>query len=170
MTEESLRARRERVVLAHIDAESRHDFEAALSTFSRPRYEVVPNADVFEGPDAVRAFYDETARAFPDFRFEEMTLYHSDEAVIVEVDFVGTHRGPWRGLPPTGRTIRYRMCNVFVFEGDRLLCERLHFDLLTILQQLGIARDPTSLAGQVETFVTHPLTVGLAFLRQLVGR
>jgi hypothetical protein len=90
--------------------------------------------------------------------------------VFVEVDFVGTHLGPWRGLPPTGRTIRYRMCNVFEFDGESLVCERLFFDLNTILQQLGIARDPTSTSGQVMTFINHPITVTRAFIRQLFSR
>ena len=31
---------------------------------------------------------------------------------------------------------------MFVFEGDRLVCERVYFDSSTILRQLGIAHDP----------------------------
>ena len=62
------------------------------------------------------------------------------------------------------------MRNIFVFEEDRLVCERLHFDLMTILRQVGIARDPTTLSGRVATFVNHPLVVGRAFVRGLRRR
>jgi len=60
--------------------------------------------------------------------------------------------------------VSYRMCNVFVFEGERLVAERLYFDMIGILRQLGIASDPTSLRGRLEIFVNHPLVVASAFL------
>src|SRR6187399_616600 len=54
---------RDRVVRAHIDAEERGDWGAALETFRHPRYEVVPTNEVHDGADAVHDFYQESARA-----------------------------------------------------------------------------------------------------------
>jgi predicted ester cyclase len=164
------RARREEIVLAHMDAEDRHAIDETVATFARPRYEVIPTGEVFDGAAALTAFHVETDRAFPDFHFGEPTIYHGDDVVIVEVDFIGTHLGPWRGLPATGRPVRYRMCNIFEFEGTDLVCERLHFDRLAILIQLGIARNPTTLSGRLTTFFNHPLRVGGAALSSLFGR
>ena len=65
-------------------------------------------------------------------------LHHADEAVIVEFDLLGTHRGDFLGTPPTGRSFTCRMAAVFVFAGDRIVCERVYFDAATILRQLGI--------------------------------
>lgn len=165
----SLRAKRQAVVREHIDSERDHDFDRTLATFTRPRYEVMPTGDVFDSDADVLTFLKESHVAFPDFGFENEVLHHADDAVIVEIMFVGTHQGMWRGLPATGRRVRYKMCNVFVFEGESLVCERLHFDLLTVLQQLGIARDPTTLAGRLNTFASHPLVVARAFLQSLRG-
>jgi steroid delta-isomerase-like uncharacterized protein len=165
----SLRDRRTDVVREHMTTEEAKDFAATVRTFSRPRYEVVPTGESHDGATDVAAFLGESGAAFPDFRFERTTLHHADDVVVVETTFVGTHAGPWRGLPPTGRAVAYRMCNVFVFEGDGLVCERLYFDVGTALRQLGIARDPTTLSGRLATFVNHPVTVGRAFLRQLRG-
>jgi len=162
------RDERERIVREHMASEDRKDFEATLRTFSRPRYEVIATGEVHEGTDAVLAFLRESGVAFPDFHFETRTRHHADDAVIAEVIFHGTHEGAWRGLPATGRRIRYAMCNVFVFEEDRLVCERLYFDLSSVLRQIGIARDPTTLSGRVATFVNHPLVVGGALLRALI--
>lgn len=159
-----LRAARERVVREHMDSEERGDFDATVATFGRPRYEVTPTGEAFDGAATVRAFLAETGAAFPGFRFELHAMHHADDAVIVEATFHGTHRGAWRGLPATGRAVAYRMANVFVFEGDRLVCERLHFDRLAILQQLGIARDPTTMSGRIGVFFNHPLTTLRAFL------
>jgi len=49
-----------------------------------------------------------------------------------------------------------KMGNVFVFEGEGLVCERLYFDLATILRQVGIARDPTRPLGRAMTFANSP--------------
>jgi hypothetical protein len=45
-----------------------------------------------------------------------------------------------------------------------------HFDQLTIMRQLGLAHESTSLAGRVTTLVSHPLTVGRALARRAARR
>lgn len=134
----SLRARREAVVREHMESENRHDFERTLQTFSHPRCELIPTGDVYDGAEAVRGYYAETRTAFPDQRNEVCALYHSDEAVIVEFELLGTHRGALRGIPPTGREFRCPMVAMFFFTGDRIVCERVYYDLATILRQLGL--------------------------------
>jgi steroid delta-isomerase-like uncharacterized protein len=138
-----------------------------VHTFHHPRYEVVPTGDVYDGPQAVEAFLAEGMLAFPDFSFEIHHIHHAKEAVIVETTFTGTHLGYWRGIPPTGKSVSYRMCNVFVFDGTELVCERINFDLLTILTQLGVTWDINSVMGRVVLFLAKPHTFILAWLRQL---
>src|SRR4051795_201066 len=136
-----LRARREAIVRELLASENAHDYDVTLATFEHPRYELVATGDVYDGEEAVRAYFAETRRAFPDQRNELIALHHSDDHVIVEVDVLGTHLGPLRALPPTGRAFRCRTCAHFVFDGDRLLCERAYFDQLTVMRQLGLAHD-----------------------------
>jgi steroid delta-isomerase-like uncharacterized protein len=170
MVSVELRERREAVVRAHMESENAHDYDATIATFSRPRYELVATGDVFDGEDAVRAYFAETRAAFPDQRNELVAIHHADDAVVVEFDLLGTHLGPLRALPPTGRAFRCRMSSHFLFEGERLVCERVYFDRLTIMEQLGLAHDSTSVAGRVSTLVSHPLTVGRAVARRLSAR
>jgi hypothetical protein len=54
------------------------------------------------------------------------------------------------------------MCAHFIFEADRLVCERFYFDQLTIMRQLGLAHESSSLAGRATTLLSHPLTIGRA--------
>ncbi len=77
--------------------------------------------------------YADTRRAFPDQRHEIIQLRHADDSVVAEFWLLGTHRGPLKGLPPTGNSFRRRMNAFFIFEGDRLACERVYFDTLTML-------------------------------------
>ena len=166
----SLRAAREAVVREHIDSENRHDFEATVRTFSRPRYEVTPTAEVHDGADAVLAFLVESHHGFPNFALTIEKMHVAEDAIIVETRFVGTHTGTWKGLPPTGRKVDYMMCNVFEFDGPDLVCERLSFDSLTILQQLGVARDPTSWAGSLEIALLHPMRLARAWFNSVLHR
>ena len=166
----AMREKREKLVTRHMESENRHEFDVTLATFDHPRYELIGTGDVYDGPEEVARYFEETRTAFPDQRNELIALHHAEDAVIVEANLYGTHDGPFRGLPPTGRRFEMRFCAVFLFDEDRLVCERVYFDSNTVLRQLGIARDPLSLRGRVATVVNHPMTVGRAVLRRITGR
>jgi steroid delta-isomerase-like uncharacterized protein len=166
----AMRRKREAIVREHMDSENRHEFDVTLDTFDHPRYELIGTGEVHDGPEEVAQYFKDTRRAFPDQRNELLALHHSDDAVLVEALIRGTHEGPLRSLPPTGREVELRILAMFLFEEDRLICERVYFDQLTILSQLGIARDPTSLTGRVETLIGHPLTIGRGLVRRVIGR
>jgi steroid delta-isomerase-like uncharacterized protein len=168
---DDVRRKREELVREHMDSENRHEYDATMETFHHPRYELIGTGDVFDGSDEVARYFEETRTAFPDQTNELIHLYHADDAVIVEADLRGTHEGPFRGLPATGRKFEMRFLAIFVFEGDTdLICERVYFDTNTVLRQLGIAHDPMSVTGRVATVVNHPVTVGRALLRRLTAR
>ena len=158
---------REKIVREHMDAEINKSAGQTVDTFSHPRYEVVPTGEVHDGAQAVEAFLAEGMIAFPDFTFEIHELHHAKDAVIVETTFKGTQLRTWRGIPATGKFVSYRMCNVFVFDGVELICERLNFDTLTILTQLGITRDINYPAGRLTLFLANPLPFISAWLRQI---
>jgi steroid delta-isomerase-like uncharacterized protein len=137
----SLRETRERIVREHMESENRHEFDATMATFHHPRYEIVPTGEVYDGPDEVARYFLESRTAFPDQRNELIALHHADDAVIAEFTLLGTHDGSLRGIPPTGRSFTCRCAAFFLFEGDRLVCERVYFDAGTILRQLGLVPD-----------------------------
>ena len=153
-----------------MESENRHEFDVTMGTFHHPRYELIATGDVHDGPAEVAQYFAETRTAFPDQRNELIALHHADDAVIAEFDLKGTHLGSLRGLPATGRAFTCRMTAFFLFEEDRLVCERVYFDSATILRQLGIAHDPLTLTGRVATVVGHPLTIGRALARRLTSR
>jgi steroid delta-isomerase-like uncharacterized protein len=166
----AMRKKREAIVREHMESENRHEFDTTLETFEHPRYELIATGDVYDGPEEVSGYFEESRTAFPDQRNEVRALHHTDDGVMVEAVIRGTHNGPLRSLPPTGREYKLPILAFFVFEEDKLVCERVYFDQLTVLRQLGIARDPTTLAGRVETLVGHPLTIGRALVRRVTGR
>ncbi len=126
------------IIRLHMESENTHDFDVTLATFDHPRYEIVPTGEIFDGPEEVASYYATTRNAFPDQRNENADLRVADDAIIAEFDLLGTHRGELRGIPPTGRSFRCRMCAIFEFAPgtDRIICERVYFDTATIAQQL----------------------------------
>lgn len=166
----ALRARRESTVLEHMEAENAHEFERCIAAFSHARYEIIPTGEVWDGIAGVNELMIQNVRGFPDFKFLPTSMHHADEAVFVEGHFTATQTGNWRGLPPTGRKVDFPMMIVFLFEEDRMVCERTYFDLATLMRQLGVARDPNSLGGRLGTMINHPIVVGRAFVRQVLNR
>jgi steroid delta-isomerase-like uncharacterized protein len=138
--EDALRERREAVVREHMESENRHEFDVTMRTFAHPRYELIATGEVFDGEEEVKRYYATSRATFPDQRNEVHAFHHAADAVIVEFDLLGTHRGPLRGIPPTGKEFRCRMVAIFLFErgGDGIVCERVYFDSATILGQLGL--------------------------------
>ena len=165
-----LRQARQAVLDAHSAAETAHDLDAVIATFHHPRYEIVPTGEVFDGEEAVRHYHGANFAGVPDFRVEPIAAYHGEDGVAEEAWVSGTHLGTYNGLPPTGRFLRIRVCGIFVFEEDRLVCERVYYDLLTVLRALGVARDPDSLAGRLTTVMNHPVHLGRTFGRALLRR
>ena len=150
MISDEVRARREQVVLDHFRDEVAQDWDATLSPFPHPRYEIVPTETVHDGDAAVRGYYDSTRTAFPDQRHEMIALRHSDDAVIAEFFLLGTHLGPLGPVPATGSEFKVRMTAYFVFDGsEQLVCERIYFDQLTMLRQLLAGLNLKSVGGVV---------------------
>jgi steroid delta-isomerase-like uncharacterized protein len=167
---EGLRRKREQLVRDHVEAENAGDFEAALATFDHPRYEYVATDEIHDGAEAVMAHWEEQQRAFPDQLVEILKLHGSDDAVLMEAVARGTHSGPFRGLPPTGRRYELPFLAIFVFEGEKLVGERVYFNSGTMLQALGVAQDPLSVRGRLGTLVSHPLTIARGAVRGATGR
>ena len=135
-TQSDLKQAREAIVRRHVEAEDRHDVEAVVGTFHSPRYEVAP-LGVSDGAAEVRALLNTMLTGFPDWHLEPGPLRHGDDFVFVEVRMTGAHNGPWAGWEPTGRKMDVQVACVFEFQADRLVCEKVYFDLATIMRQLG---------------------------------
>ena len=128
---------REKLVLDHFHDEVEQDWDATLSTFPHPHYELIAQMLVHDGDEEVRDYYHDTRVAFPDQDHEIIAFRHSYDTVIVEFWLLGTHKGPLGNIPATGSKHRTRMTAYFIFdENENLVIERIYFDQLTILKQL----------------------------------
>lgn len=81
--------------------------------------------------------------AFPDARLERRQLFGRGEWLCAEYTVTGTHRGPMAlpgdaVLEATGRPLHLEYCTVYRITAGLIREERNYFDLLSLLQQLGV--------------------------------
>jgi predicted ester cyclase len=94
------------------------------------------------GPAALQEAAQEFRRGIPEF-------HDAPELVLVEGDRVaylgqiaGRQHGELFGFPPTGRMMRVWGVNFFRMEDDKIIERWGQFDVLTMMQQLGLAPGP----------------------------
>ena len=57
---------------------------------------------------------------FPDLRFAVEDLVEQEDRVAVRARLQGTHLGPWRDLPASGRRMDIDVAMFFRWEGDQI--------------------------------------------------
>lgn len=132
-----LRERREATLRELLEAQNSHDAEASLACFSHPRYELVGNQRVYDGPTEVARYYASTFATFPDLTFELIAAHHADAAVFVEMWMSGSHLGSRHDFEATGKHFRCRVAAVFQFHEAGLRGARIYYDTGTIARQLA---------------------------------
>ena len=156
------------VVDEHVRCENRHDLDGVMATFGmNARYDDEPWGDRRTGRDGVRSYYTDLMRALPDLAIEVKNRHVASESLVLEVIIRGTHLGPWRGLPATGRRLEFPLCGVYAFDADdRLAGERIYYDRGAVLGQLGLFHEPSRGLGRIVTAFSHPMTIMRAYLRR----
>jgi steroid delta-isomerase-like uncharacterized protein len=104
-------------------------------------YEEVASQRRVQGVDEAIAIWKGWATAFPDARATIHRALLSNESVVLELTWEGTHQGPLQtpqgAVPPTGRRIDVQACVVMDMRGDKAVLQRHYFDMATLLHQLS---------------------------------
>ncbi|NUR05113.1 MAG: ester cyclase [Streptomyces sp.] len=92
------------------------------------------------GPEGYKAMFHELRTAFPDLHVEVEHLLATEDELAFAYTISGTHLGPLRGRPATGRKVSYRGMQISRFDSDGKLVERWgSSDELGMMRQLGLA-------------------------------
>jgi steroid delta-isomerase-like uncharacterized protein len=163
-------AARLRIVEEHIRRENDHDLAGIMATFAdEARYDDAPWEEQCLGRDAVAQYYRDLLTALPDLHVDVRNRVVTEDAVVLEVMISGTQAGTWRGLPATGRPVRFPLCAIYRFAANgQLAGEKIYYDRAGVLRQVGLYHEPVGLFGRLATALTHPLTLARAYGRKLV--
>ncbi len=132
------------LVKAFFDAINQHDADRAAS-FVDPSAEWVTAlspSGAARGQDALKQSMLNYWTAFPDNRVEMTNMIATEDWVTVEYIGRGTHNGPFNTpfgqVPPTGRKMETRFCDVYQIKNGKIAKCDNYFDTAAILQQLGV--------------------------------
>lgn len=91
------------------------------------------------GPEGQRQVMQRLWTAFPDARFEIESIAADGDTVICVGTMTGTHEGELSEIPPTGKKVSWRQCNLFrVDDQGRFVEHDAIRDDLGLLRQLGV--------------------------------
>jgi steroid delta-isomerase-like uncharacterized protein len=93
------------------------------------------------GTDGMKAMYEEYYAAFPDLRQDVVELVAEGDAVAVFLLTRGTHRGEFRGVPPTGNVVEVEDAGLIRIEDGRIVDLWPLSDMLGLFEQLGVRLD-----------------------------
>jgi steroid delta-isomerase-like uncharacterized protein len=90
------------------------------------------------GTQALKHVWVVLLRAFPDLHVAVEDVIAAGDKIVARNTVTGTHRGEYRGLPPTGRPITYNEIFIFRFAGGRIAEIWGVVDVLAQMKQLGM--------------------------------
>ena len=126
-----------------------HRHYAAAADFFTPdsvRHE--RSGPVRGGAEGIARNAEAWCAAFPDTHCVVDAVIAEGDMAVVRWTITATHRGAWRGVPATGRPIRFTGANIFRLAGGKV-AEIWNFrDDLGLFEQLGVV---TSLEPRHDT-------------------
>ena len=94
------------------------------------------------GPESMRQLITMLSTAFPDMHYTVEELVAEGDTVVTRVTMSGTHRGPFQGMPPTGRSVRQAQMHFIRFRDGKAVEHRAVRDDLGVMRQLGVIPAP----------------------------
>lgn len=113
------------------------DFETLRQGFTANVKEHDPAAMQKQGPEGYVDFFRAVRAAFPDFNISADHMVADENNIALAYTMTGTHRGPFEGIPATGKSIRARGMMIARFENGKIAERWGSSDELGILKQLG---------------------------------
>ena len=105
-----------------------------------------PGGRTAKGPAGLKEVVTAFRAAFPDVRIMAENMVAEGDYVAHRASITGTHRGNLRGIAPTGKRVTSATNTISRFAGGKEAEAWEEYDMLSLLQQLGVA-PPTGQLG-----------------------
>ena len=125
------------------------DFATAAACYAEDAVAVTPDQGEIRGRGAISQYFRQQAEVFPDSGYESLQKHESGNVAIDEGYFTGTHTEPLpmpsgETVPPTGKQVRVRACDLATVDGGFITEHHLYFDQMEFLGQLGLLAETPS--------------------------
>jgi steroid delta-isomerase-like uncharacterized protein len=126
------------VVRAFVDAWNTRDFDRFDSLMGDDAVLHISGGAVPCDPAGTRAIAQEWTTAFPDWRFELLSLIAEGDRVVAHMPYSGTHRATVVGVAPTGRSCTVDEIVIFRIADARIAEAWEVYDEAGMWRQLGV--------------------------------
>ncbi len=92
------------------------------------------------GPKSYKQFESKFFKGFPDWHETIEDIIAEEDKVWVRFTGTGTHKGEWRGLPPTGKKITISGVQIWRLFDGKVMEKDSIIDLLEAFKQLGVIK------------------------------
>jgi steroid delta-isomerase-like uncharacterized protein len=129
------------LIRRHLEAENAHDLEATLATLHPEcRFDDFATGQSWFGHAGAAAHYRQWWTTF-DVKVQrgegQRPYTTADDFYIGEATWHGRHIGRFLGIAPSDRTIVQPFMVVLSFRDGLMLGERFHYDLASLVRQIG---------------------------------
>jgi predicted ester cyclase len=99
------------------------------------------------GPEGIRQFYGAIRAGLPDVRLTVEDIMGEGDKVVVRWRARATHRGDFRGIPPTGKPVSFTGNAIYRLSKGKVAERWVEVDLLGLTEQM---RAPAAAAGPAD--------------------
>lgn len=135
MTTESNKA----LVKRFYQAVDQGDTNVVAELFAPTWENVDPALPPMQGLEGARSLVGMFTAGFPDFTSTIELMAAEGDRVAVRTIHTGVHRGPFLGIPATGKAVTVSATGIFTCQAGKLVRNQVVFDAFGLLQQLGVA-------------------------------
>ncbi len=134
----------ESIAKGQLEAYNDRDFNKFVSLVTPDFvFNEMPTGRVINGTEEFRLIWDTWTTAFPDNHGQILNTFSAGNKVVIELSWSGTHKGPLvtpdKEFPATGNKFsKGSACQIIDVENGKVTQINHYFDILTIMNQLGL--------------------------------
>jgi steroid delta-isomerase-like uncharacterized protein len=125
----SLSAKKALVTSFVEDVFNKHDISATEKYFAEENPPI--------GSEGFKQSLSAQFKAFPDMQAKIEHIVAENDLVVVFLNFTGTHKREFQGMPPTNKKINIRSADLYRIENEKIVEHWDVVDQLNLLQQIG---------------------------------
>ncbi len=92
--------------------------------------------ELFARPEGVERFVREFRAAFPNLQHTVESMIAEGNQVAIRFHAEGTHTGPWRQHPASGKPVRYTGVTILTIQDGKIIDHHTCWDRFELIEQI----------------------------------
>jgi predicted ester cyclase len=137
-----------------------HNLSSIEKYFGKESVEGSPQAG--KGGEGFRQFLTDFFEAFPDMHTTIEHMVAENNLVVAFLNGSGTHKGEFRGIPPTNKPVNIRSADLYEIENEIIIGHWDVVDQLNLLKQTGaLLSEPTDKESRMQKWCGYMIMKNL---------